>query len=220
VQAHGGGRALQADGCSLCHTQGAVDRTVGALGAKCTVDSDCGGNAAGWEACVSGTCTITVDPTPNQPIDFSILIHDIHFARLRDGYAERNNLIHPGQLTVVGYQNSANLFGDLLPQDVRNCTKCHADAGGKCSSSAPCGVGQSCQGGTCVNSAWLAPSGRVCLSCHDADDSAAHVALQTWSSPDGPIESCTVCHGDGADFAVAKVHNIAAPYVPPYSREK
>jgi hypothetical protein len=35
-----------------------------------------------------------------------------------------------------------------------------------------------------------------------------------------PIETCEVCHGRDADFAIDKVHQIAAPYQPPYPREK
>jgi hypothetical protein len=232
VQAHGGSRQYQADGCSLCHTRGAVDRTVGAKGLPCTQNSDCGGFAAGWESCQlpppsdggvqPGICIVTADPTPGQPIDFSIMIHDLHYARLRGGYAERNNLVNPGDLSFLGYGNNLDdMQFALLPQDVRNCTKCHTDAGGKCSATAPCGVGQSCVGGTCVNVAWKSASKRVCTSCHDEDAVFGHAALQTWIDPSGnPVETCPTCHGDGAAFAVDKVHNISAPYVPPYPREK
>jgi OmcA/MtrC family decaheme c-type cytochrome len=158
----------------------------------------------------------------SQPIDFSILIHDIHYARVRGGYAEENNLVNPGTLSVLGFSNTLNDFSDVLfPQDIRNCTNCHADAGGTCSASAPCGVGQSCQGGTCVNTAWLNPSKRVCTSCHDEDAVFGHAALQTWIDPSGnPVETCETCHGPDAAFAVDKVHAIRDPYVPPYPREK
>jgi hypothetical protein len=33
------------------------------------------------------------------------------------------------------------------------------------------------------------------------------------------IETCTVCHGAGKEFAPDKVHNISDPYKPPYPRE-
>jgi hypothetical protein len=228
VQAHGGSRQ-EPTGCSLCHTKGAVDRTLGAKGIACTQSAQCPGNAAGWETCqdtngdtVLDTCVVTADPTPSQPIDFSILIHDIHYARVRDGYAERNNLVNPGALSVLGFSNTLNDFSDVLfPQDIRNCTACHADAGGVCSAAAPCGVGQTCQGGTCVNTAWLSPSKRVCTSCHDEDAVFGHAALQTWLDPSGnPVETCDTCHGPDAAFAVDKVHAISDPYVPPYPREK
>jgi OmcA/MtrC family decaheme c-type cytochrome len=226
TQAHGGSRAGDATTCSMCHTRGAVDRTAGSKGAPCTQTAQCGGGAAGWETCqdtnndgTPDTCLIANDPTPGQPIDFAVLIHDIHFARLRSGYAERNNLVNPGDLTVIGYMNSVNDFSDILfPQDVRNCTKCHEDNGAACSSSAPCGVGQACTGGKCVNRAWVAPSGRVCLSCHDSAAATGHVMLNTWSDASGPVETCDVCHAETAQFAVEKVHDIANPYVPPYGR--
>ncbi|HEX9104285.1 MAG TPA: hypothetical protein VF997_18875, partial [Polyangia bacterium] len=229
VQAHGGSRQQVGSQCTTCHTKGSLDRTVGAKGAACTASTQCGGNAAGWETCqdtnadgVLDTCVITVDPTPNQSIDFGVLLHAIHYSRLRDGYAERNNLVAPGVLSAVGYQNSVSTFDtDLFPQDIRNCKTCHTDAGGMCSATKPCGVGQSCVGGTCKNVAWLSPSTRVCTACHDSASTAGHAALNTWTdSNNNVIETCETCHGADADFAVDKVHNISNPYVPPYNREK
>jgi hypothetical protein len=229
VQAHGGSRQSVGSQCSNCHTRFAVDRAAGAIGAPCTTSTQCGGYAAGWESCqavngssVPNACVITADPTPNQPIDFSVMVHDIHFARLRGGYAERNNLINPGVLTFIGYMNGVTTVDtDLFPQDIRNCKTCHVDAGGSCSATKPCGVGQSCSGGSCVNTSWLVPSTRVCTSCHDDATTFGHAALNTWTDSSGTVvETCATCHGSDADFAVDKVHNVANPYVPPYSREK
>jgi hypothetical protein len=216
VQAHGGSRAGAGSLCSTCHTEGSVDRTVGSKGVACTTSATC----AAWETCTAGACVIATDPTPGQPIDFSILVHDIHYARLRGGYAERNNF-NAGKLQVVGFNNGLNDFTDvLLPVDVRNCATCHADAGGSCSASAPCGVGQRCSGGTCVNDAWLHPSKRVCTSCHDEDATFGHAAIMTWTDPSGAaVETCEVCHGEGAAYAVDHVHALTNPWVPPYSRE-
>jgi hypothetical protein len=229
VQAHGGGRQTVASQCSTCHTAGALDRGVGARGIACTTSAQCPGNAAGWEQCqdtnndnTADSCIITVDPTPNQSIDFAVMLHGIHYARRRDGYSERNNLTGPGELIVVGFQNSVNNFTEVLfPQDIRNCKSCHSDAGGSCSATKACGVGQGCIAGSCVNQAWLAPSARVCTSCHDDAASAGHAALNTWIDPSGKaVETCATCHGPGAEFAVDKVHQIASPYVPPYPRQR
>lgn len=231
VQAHGGSRQGVGSQCSNCHTKGAVDRTVGSKGTACTSNAQCGGFAAGWESCQDtdnngslDACIMTADPTPNQPIYFAQMLHEIHYARLRDGYAERNNLVEPGVLSIVGYNNGLNVFDtDLFPQDIRNCKKCHADAGGMCSASKPCGIGQSCTGGTCVNTAWLSPSAKVCTSCHDDASTAGHAAINTWTDPNDPthvIETCDTCHGTDAEFSIDKVHNISNPYVPPYPREK
>ena len=143
--------------------------------------------------------------------------------RLRAGHAERQNLISPPDLVLIGNGNSVDdMQFALFPQDVRNCTKCHANAGGTCSASAPCGVGQACVGGTCINDSWLVASTRVCTSCHDEAQTFAQAALMTYSNGTGgpPIETCEVCHGRDADFAVDKDYQIAAPDQPPYLREK
>jgi OmcA/MtrC family decaheme c-type cytochrome len=228
VQAHGGSRQTVGSACSMCHTRGSVDRTVGSRGVACTSTAQCGGGAAGWETCqdtngdgTPDTCVIATDPTPGAAIDFAVLAHKLHFGRLLDGYGESANQ-PPGVLAYIGFQNSRNDFSEvLLPLDVRNCNKCHGDQGGSCSASAPCGVGQECIGGTCVNRAWTQPSTRVCTSCHDDAATYAHTQLNTWTDPTGQaIETCAVCHGDGAQFSVESVHGVAAPYVPPYPRTK
>jgi hypothetical protein len=222
TQAHGGGRA-DPQGCFNCHNPGGMDRTVGATGIACGVPTDCPGNnanpALSWETCNAGRCTITQDPTPNQTVDFGPMIHSIHFARLLDGYAERNNLVTPG-LQIVGFNNVANDFSHILfPQDVRNCTTCHADTGASCSS-APCGFGQTCTAGKCANTAWLTPSTRVCVSCHDSGVAYQHAASNTLVKNGTTIETCSICHDPDGIEAVAQVHNISSPYVPPYPREK
>jgi hypothetical protein len=147
-------------------------------------------------------------------VEFSVLVHQLHFARKLGGWAERSNWLYPGLLQV----NLADRSSGLLPQDVRNCTKCHADAGGTCNAATTCAIGQSCQAGTCVNTGYTAPSGRVCLSCHDTGAAWAHVQLETYQDASGPIEACDVCHGPGATAAVTAVHSLSNPYVPPYTR--
>src|SRR5262249_53694256 len=184
VQAHGGSRQAAA-GCSICHTQGAADRAVGSTGNACSATVACAGAAAGWETCrdtnndgTLDTCVMTADPTPNGTVDFSQMIHNIHYARLREGYAERKNLGNPGNLSIVGFRNRLLDFSEILwPRDIRNCTKCHADSAATCSATAPCGIGQACVGGACRNVAWKSPSARVCLSCHDMDDAFGHASI-------------------------------------------
>jgi hypothetical protein len=211
VQAHGGGRQ-HAAGCSNCHTQGAVDRTVGARGAACTSNAQCAGFAAGWEECrdtnndaTLDTCLVITDPTPNMTIDFRQMVHNIHFARLRGA-----------PTTYVGNRNTLQDLSEiLLPVDARSCTSCHANTAVACSSSNPCGYGQACLGGKCVNDAWKQPSTAVCLSCHSTPAAQGHAALNTW----GQVETCEVCHGPGSQFSVETSHNLADPLVLPYPRE-
>jgi OmcA/MtrC family decaheme c-type cytochrome len=104
------------------------------------------------------------------------------------------------------YANATkDTFGHIIfPQDVRNCTKCHAE-----------------------KSTWNEkPSRMACLACHDSTFAKAHARLNTWTpdpnDPYGPLaqETCVVCHGPESEFSAQKVHNITNPYVPPYPREK
>jgi OmcA/MtrC family decaheme c-type cytochrome len=102
------------------------------------------------------------------------------------------------------YANATpDTFGNIIfPQDVRNCTKCHAQT-----------------------DTWKQNPSRVtCMACHDSDAATAHGRIMTYigdpSDPYGPNaqESCEVCHGADAEFSPDKVHSISSPYVPPYPR--
>jgi OmcA/MtrC family decaheme c-type cytochrome len=227
-----GGQRKNGETCSTCHTQNAFDRVAGTTGVACTQNSDCPGSAGNpaWEACVPGgpgsVCTVTVDPTPGIVVDYQQLVHDIHFARLRGNYKERNNIglppgIAPGTLNYLGFNNSLLDFQEILaPLDVRSCTNCHRDTNASCSDSAPCGYGQSCQSGKCMNVAWQNPTTRACITCHDSAAAHEHARVNTDFNRSPPVESCTVCHGPDRILPVAEVHNITSPYVPPYPREK
>ncbi len=222
--------------CNTCHSQYAQDLGAGSIGPTCTSNTQCGGyNAANpsasWEACLpnpsltdGGTnCTTTADPTPGVEIDYQKMVHNIHFARLRAGYAERNNLgepwgtppIAPATLNYLGFNNGLSSFQEVLsPVDVRSCTNCHQDSKVACSASTPCAYGQTCSAsGSCVNVAWQSPTTRACMTCHDSADDAAHAAINTYTPASGPpIETCTVCHASGSAFAVDTVHNITSLY--------
>ena len=43
----------------------------------------------------------------------------------------------------------------------------------------------------------------VCNACHDSTDATAHIAVQTDA---GGNESCGVCHGEGKEWSVERVH--------------
>ena len=53
---YGGGRR-DAQGCSMCHTVGALDRAVGSRGTACTMNSQCGGFSAGFDPVRTPTLT-------------------------------------------------------------------------------------------------------------------------------------------------------------------
>ncbi len=224
-----GGQRKNGETCSTCHSEGAFDRVIGSKGVSCTTNgnADCPGFSAGWEECQSGTCVVTKDPTPGIVVDYQQLVHNIHFARLREGYKERENLglppsIAPATLNYLGNSNRLLDFQEILaPLDVRSCTNCHQDTNATCSSSVPCGYGQTCSAnGKCLNVAWQAPTTRACITCHDSAAASEHAKQNTADMNGTPVETCELCHGADRPEAVAKVHNITSPYVPPYPREK
>jgi hypothetical protein len=119
-------------------------------------------------------------------------LHGVHFG----AYLNRPEDVYAG--------NAYEFAGIILPQDVRNCTKCHsADTTGT----------------------WkTAPSKLACLSCHDSDAARTHGKVNTAVGPSGDplgvdsVETCNLCHGPGKEFAPEVVHDVANPYVPPYPR--
>jgi hypothetical protein len=119
-------------------------------------------------------------------------VHGLHFGH----YLDKPEDIH-------GEEDAEHYSGIIFPQDIRNCTKCHAES-----------------------STWTQKPARLaCLACHDSDQAQLHGMLMTFDpTPDDPWsgdeeESCTVCHGDHAGFAPSVVHNVWEPYAPPYRRE-
>ena len=113
--------------------------------------------------------------------------------------------IHYGRYLSNPTNNTSGISEIIFPQDVRNCTKCHADP---------------------KNSTWNEkPSRLACFSCHDDLSSIAHGNIMTadptpadpWSGDE--VESCEVCHGSDTEFSPKRVHAISDPYVPPYIRE-
>ncbi len=110
--------------------------------------------------------------------------------------------VHFGKYLSNPTQNTSGIEDIVFPQDVRNCTKCHA-----------------------TSDDWKTePSRLACLACHDSDADQAHGTLMTVDPTPGQpysgdeVESCKSCHGPGAEFSVENVHNISDPYAPPYPR--
>jgi len=119
-------------------------------------------------------------------------VHGVHFGH----YLEHSEEIYANATKAT--------FGEIIfPQDVRNCTKCHAET-----------------------DTWKQkPARMACLACHDSDAAKAHGKIMTYmpdpTDPYGPLaqESCVICHGENAEFSADKVHDISSPYVPPYPRQ-
>jgi OmcA/MtrC family decaheme c-type cytochrome len=134
-------------------------------------------------------CVMCHDPnhvdnnTPATSVNFRTMIMGIHMG---------SSLEHT--LTI----NTTNFNGLLFPGDQRDCAKCHV--GTTYTVPLPSGLIA-----TVDPTFWyspLQPTASACLGCHNGEDDAAHAYLMT--APFG--ESCPVCHEEGANFAVSKVH--------------
>jgi hypothetical protein len=134
--------------------------------------------------------------TPGAPetaggtVNFRGMLHKIHMGA---------ELTNASTYTVAGFGGSSHTYEEVhfpaWPDGTKNCTACHGDG----------------------NDAWTAVAGRdhptdqtlpareyraVCTTCHDDDVTAAHVEAQTV----GGVETCSLCHGEGGDFAVEVMH--------------
>ena len=120
-------------------------------------------------------------------INFRFMIHRIHSGEelSRD-------------FTVYRSRGVFNFNGVRFPADRRDCAKCHVNK----SNQLPLPEGLANTVAPREFYSPLGPTASACLGCHDGQDAAAHTYLMT--APFG--ESCAVCHEEGADFAVSKVH--------------
>jgi len=124
-----------------------------------------------------------------ESVNFKEMIHRIHAgqAQIRD-------------YTIYGFGNRPHNYNEVeYPQSLANCSACHLDgtaelplAGDLLSTVDPRGL---------FNPA--PPATGACTSCHTQLSAAAHAELNI-SSTYG--ESCDVCHGEGAEFSVARSH--------------
>ena len=136
--------------------------------------------------------------TPNTAVDFKVMIHKIH-----------KGASLPSVVAGTPYLVNGTDFSKVtLPQDVRNCTKCHDGTPGAANATA--------QGDNWKNQ----PSMEACGSCHDdvyfgAKPDPAK-PYQTVAHPGGVMtdnSTCALCHAagkftDNKDIVVA--HNLPA----------
>ncbi len=131
---------------------------------------------------------------PDQSIDMPVMVHRIHLGE---------NAEEGGQLTpyiVYGFHGSVNDFSDVrYPAQLTHCEKCHVNE----TDEAPVPDGRIAVTNPRAFINPTPPTTAACTACHTAQDASAHASLQT--SPTLG-ESCGVCHGPGAEFAVDKVH--------------
>lgn len=125
---------------------------------------------------------------PPQSINFRFMIHRIHTGEelTRD-------------FTVYRTRGVFNFNEIGFPGDRRNCAKCHV--GNSYTLPLPETMANTLAPREFYSP--LGPAASACLGCHDSKKAAAHA--ETMTAPKSG-EACAACHGQGAEFAVEKVH--------------
>src|SRR5215831_7359395 len=133
-----------------------------------------GGSRRDVKLCVTCHSPQTTDPDTGNTVDFKVMIHKIH-------YGENLPSVKAGTpYVIIGNSQSVHDFSNVaLPQDIRNCTVCHAAP----AAGAP---------------VWYTnPSRSACASCHD------DVNFTTGENhPAGPFaddSACANCHAPQGD---------------------
>jgi len=136
---------------------------------------------------VSGAGTPTL-LTTGVAIEFRQMLHKIH-----KGADLANALTY----TVTGNGGTPHTYEAVefpaMPGGVRQCARCHGNDAWK-------------EPGARAHTSATSPIktwGSVCGSCHDSTSAQAHITANTTGFN---YESCSVCHGQGREFAVEKVH--------------
>ena len=146
-----------------------------------------GGRYVTVKTCVLCHQPQTADPDTGNTVDFKVMIHKIHRGRdlpsVRAGTPYR----------IIGFMGRVFDFSTVgFPQDIRNCTTCHA------------------AGATQADNHLTQPSRATCGSCHD------NVNFATGENHAGIIQRddtrCSRCHqptsGEEFDLSVAGAHAI------------
>ncbi|UCH53080.1 MAG: OmcA/MtrC family decaheme c-type cytochrome [Pseudomonadota bacterium] len=141
------------------------------------------------------------DPDSGNTVDFKVMIHKIHRgANLPTvGGCNRPGCVVTGggDYAIYGYGGTIHSFKDVhLPQDIRNCVKCHDGA----DSDTPQGANWN-----------TAPSIAACGSCHEQTKFDEAPGTTPNSHPGGIVTDaqCLTCHVDtNVAGSPAKTHRI------------
>jgi OmcA/MtrC family decaheme c-type cytochrome len=113
--------------------------------------------------------------------------------------------IHRGEALSGDYKLGSTSFKEVLyPGDLRNCAACHVNN----SFQLPLPPTNIAVVTPSPNYYWTptAPATAACIGCHDAAYTAAHAFINTADFGTSKVESCAVCHKEGADWAVGLKH--------------
>jgi OmcA/MtrC family decaheme c-type cytochrome len=155
-------------------------------------------NPSNTDVSVRGNAQVAADKAaPPEGINFNLMVHRIHTGE---------NLPASRPYIIVGFGGSHNDFSDVrypamsptgAAGDTRNCSMCHASGSEQ---TLPTGLTAVLDPQGPINP--IQPVASVCTGCHVDITTASHALANTTILG----ESCTVCHGSGAAFAVDQVH--------------
>ncbi|MBZ5585115.1 MAG: OmcA/MtrC family decaheme c-type cytochrome [Acidobacteriia bacterium] len=137
----------------------------------------------------------TASGTPRQAINFSLMIHKIHFGE---------NLAQYGATYSIGSSDFTDVRYPVMSDtgaagDTAKCDMCHVN---NSEAVFPIGLNAVTTPQGLMNPTTPATTA-ACTACHVTTSATAHASTQT----DGKYgESCDVCHGANADFSVLKEH--------------
>ena len=189
---------VQLSNCNHCHVALSLH---GGLRNQATYCVLCH-NPSNTDASTRATAAAPYVSQPAQGINFALLVHRIHDGVNAAADKPKNPYI------VVGHGGSVDnftgiLFPALSPTGsatyMQDCSLCHVNSSEQ-GDLALSGLNQ-----VTDPQGWINPNGPfsdACSGCHVSEAEAAHFLAGTTSLG----ESCTVCHGTGAQFAVDSMH--------------
>ena len=209
---HGENRTDDIELCASCHNPDATD--------------------IGMHTAASGLCAPvgTAGANPEQPIDFKVLIHEIHASGSTDS---SGNPLYPNGVTICSFGARPTTFDVAYPGNIEDCDACHV-SGTSTTNGTYYPVDDSVvQGTTTVandrttltDDVVTSPNAAVCSSCHTDATAQAHMiqnggnfmatktatgALVSTVNGAPDVETCSVCHGPGAVADVKVVHDLAS----------
>lgn len=154
-----------------------------------------GGGRRDTKYCVTCHNPGSSEPNSLNTIDFKVMVHKIHRG------ADLPSVQAGGEYVIYGFRDSKHDYSNLhFPQDIRNCTNCHA--------------GSATGSGNIMLTAdgdnWNeVPTRAACGSCHDDVDFSLHNGGQIDDS------NCLSCHSEGgARGSIAESHrNLSNEFI-------
>ena len=193
---HGENRTNDINLCASCHNPNATDAVM--------------------HTAASGPCAVG---TPDNPIDFKVMIHRIHASG--DSYAYGTSGV-----TICSFGGNATTFKVLYPSSsnasLGNCAACH-------NSGTYYPVDPTVVQGTTIHAnnrqiltddVVVSPNSAACSACHTDTTAMNHMTQNggnfaatktaTGALNPGSTETCSLCHGSGGVADVAVVHKLAS----------